>query len=324
MIEERPLEALGQVLKRQREEQGRSLRDIADKTRIPISVLEALETGDPTDLPAPVFVKGFLRSYAIEVGLKPVDVLQEYKLFNPERTENVAVPITARSGGKGGFRFYSTVLVFFIVVAAVAGAYYYLPHEKMTAYVQNLIAGEPVQPDEPESPGIAATETNDPGTTTESPSGPVTVAVTETTTPPTESAPEERSTETAPTETGSTGETPAVTETPPPTSAPAATETVTASVGETTTPPPGGYELKMDFTEEVWVQVRIDGAEDTQHGLYGPGMSRTWKADKGFVVRLGNAGGVNLFFNGSEQGSPGSEGQVVRLVYPPEYNPAQQ
>ena len=40
-------------------------------TRVPLSTLRAIEAGDEENLPAPVFLRGFVRAYAKCVGLDP-------------------------------------------------------------------------------------------------------------------------------------------------------------------------------------------------------------------------------------------------------------
>lgn len=55
-----------------------SLEDIARVTRIPERSLDRLERGDFESLPADVFVRGFLRSYAQCVGLDADDALRRY------------------------------------------------------------------------------------------------------------------------------------------------------------------------------------------------------------------------------------------------------
>lgn len=62
-----------------------SLRDIADRTKISLRYLEAMEADRFDLLPAPLFAKGFLREYARYVGLSPDDVVNHYlSVYSPE------------------------------------------------------------------------------------------------------------------------------------------------------------------------------------------------------------------------------------------------
>ncbi len=69
--------ATGRTLKALREQQGISLSDIAEKTRINISYLEFMESNSYGSLPAPVYVIGYLKQYAKFVALDNV-VIEAY------------------------------------------------------------------------------------------------------------------------------------------------------------------------------------------------------------------------------------------------------
>jgi cytoskeleton protein RodZ len=60
---------LGAYLRQEREDQGLSLEDIQQKTKIGISSLEAIEAGRINGLPHPVYAKGFIKNYAQCLGL---------------------------------------------------------------------------------------------------------------------------------------------------------------------------------------------------------------------------------------------------------------
>jgi cytoskeletal protein RodZ len=62
-------EHFGSCLRRAREERALTLGDIAVSTKVPRSALESLELGRLSSLPAHVFVRGFIRSYAKAVGI---------------------------------------------------------------------------------------------------------------------------------------------------------------------------------------------------------------------------------------------------------------
>ena len=77
--------SFGDWLRRQREMREISLRDIAERTKISLRYLEAMEADRFDLLPAPIFAKGFLREYARYVGLSPDDVVNHYlSVHHPE------------------------------------------------------------------------------------------------------------------------------------------------------------------------------------------------------------------------------------------------
>jgi cytoskeletal protein RodZ len=69
---------VGADLRTAREQRGMSVADLAERTKISPRILRALETGDAAALPAPVFVRGFVRAYAREVGLDPDHIVNGY------------------------------------------------------------------------------------------------------------------------------------------------------------------------------------------------------------------------------------------------------
>ncbi len=70
----------GEVLKKAREEKQLTIDDIVMETRISKQVVEQIESKDSGSLPEPVFLRGFLKSYAEQVDLDPVNIVDMYKV----------------------------------------------------------------------------------------------------------------------------------------------------------------------------------------------------------------------------------------------------
>lgn len=68
----------GELLRRIREESGRTLVQVADTTRITRSHLENVEADRYSALPAPVYLRGILVNLARELGLDPMRVSKSY------------------------------------------------------------------------------------------------------------------------------------------------------------------------------------------------------------------------------------------------------
>lgn len=62
-----------------------SVREIADSTKISTRFLDAIESGDFSSLPAPVFTRGFIREYASYLGLDPEDIVERYMAIVAEQ-----------------------------------------------------------------------------------------------------------------------------------------------------------------------------------------------------------------------------------------------
>jgi cytoskeletal protein RodZ len=74
------MESVGQHLRRCRERRGKSIEDLARETRIPIAALSSLEGDRYGELPAEVFVRGFLRAYARAVSISVDGTIAMYTL----------------------------------------------------------------------------------------------------------------------------------------------------------------------------------------------------------------------------------------------------
>jgi cytoskeletal protein RodZ len=70
---------VGETLQAARERKGVDLYRAERDTKIRLRYLQALEDGDYAELPAPVYTKGFLRNYAIYLGLEPDDILERWR-----------------------------------------------------------------------------------------------------------------------------------------------------------------------------------------------------------------------------------------------------
>jgi DnaJ-class molecular chaperone len=81
-VEEGPFR--GKTLKQVREGMGIDLQTISKEMKINVRILEWIEEEAFEKLPALVYLKGFLRSYAQSLGLDPPKVIEEYIRFKEE------------------------------------------------------------------------------------------------------------------------------------------------------------------------------------------------------------------------------------------------
>jgi helix-turn-helix protein/uncharacterized protein DUF4115 len=83
---------IGAALRDARESRSLSLEAISARTKIRVDQLRALESDAFERLPEPIFVRGFIRAYAREVGLDPVALVSHYRPgpVPSEPTETVA------------------------------------------------------------------------------------------------------------------------------------------------------------------------------------------------------------------------------------------
>lgn len=113
----------GSWLRRQREAREISLRDIAERTKIGIRYLEALEEDRFDILPAPVFTKGFLREYARYVGLSADEVINHYlsahRLEALEQTDPGRAKVRPPSSGRWTVLFFFAAAGLLLLLLAV-------------------------------------------------------------------------------------------------------------------------------------------------------------------------------------------------------------
>lgn len=83
---------LGETLQRTRLARGVTLEEAERITRIPRRYLEALEQEDYGILPAPVYARGFLRSYASFLGLDPKELLPLFPVGHVEEPKLEPLP----------------------------------------------------------------------------------------------------------------------------------------------------------------------------------------------------------------------------------------
>jgi cytoskeleton protein RodZ len=119
----------GAKLRAARERRGVSLREIANATKIAVSVLEALERNDISRLPGGIFGRAFVRSYALEVGLDPETTIQEFIAQFPNDSVTVGHPTSRQvedhQAVESDRRTAATFLRLFLVSVPVAGVVLY-------------------------------------------------------------------------------------------------------------------------------------------------------------------------------------------------------
>ena len=142
---------MGETLRLAREKRGLSLDGLAQRTKIPESSLRAIEANDIDRLPAGIFLRGFLKAYAREVGLDADDAVAHYiAQFKPPEdkveegtatrsTDQRCLRALQRRWVEESVRERSTLGLAAIVVLAMSFAYVTVRQPQPTA--QNDVAG---------------------------------------------------------------------------------------------------------------------------------------------------------------------------------------
>ncbi|QWR76218.1 helix-turn-helix domain-containing protein [Candidatus Magnetomonas plexicatena] len=80
------------------------------------------------------------------------------------------------------------------------------------------------------------------------------------------------------------------------------------------------HTLSLKASDLTWLSVKIDGTETKQMFLK-PMETVEWVAGNNFILKLGNAGGVKIVFDGKEVEGSWQKGSVVTLELPPKPPP---
>lgn len=126
---------MGEKLKKLRSDKRIALNEVSRVTRIRVEYLQCLEDGKYDELPADVYVRGFLKSYGDFLG---VDDQQLVRLFekekgikkNLEKSKNPKkIDTKKKSLNISAFIFTPKKIILFFVAILVLGAFFYLYHE---------------------------------------------------------------------------------------------------------------------------------------------------------------------------------------------------
>ena len=123
-----PAPGLPERLLAARERKGVDLYRAERDTKIRVRYLAALERGDYRELPGNVYTKGFLRNYALYLGLDPDDVLLQWRRERGDPREPQAVITVPRpiATPRKGLTFSPSLVVFALLTVAVLAFAAYL------------------------------------------------------------------------------------------------------------------------------------------------------------------------------------------------------
>jgi cytoskeletal protein RodZ len=282
---ERPVGAFGTQLRKAREGKGLTLARIATVTKISVRALEAVERNDYSRLPGGIFTRSFVRAYATEVGLDPDAAVRAFLAECPG--DEAAVPTGSPESidGPSHERWYHRIpwlrliaLLVGIVALVSAAIYVYVVGPSR---VKTALRGSG-------SPAASAPATLPPPVAGES-------------TPPA---------------------TPRATAPPPAAASPTAAAATIAPPAATTTPAvtpvsaSSALALGLTAVAPCWVSIAVDGRPADAH-LFARGERALVKAEREALVKIGDAGSMQMTVNGQPGRSLGRAGQVVTLRITP-------
>ncbi len=331
-----PLHEIGKQFQEARLHRGVLIEDVAKSLKISSKILRAIEDGDREALPQLVFLRGFVKSYGESLGFSKVD-LEKTLLYleesepksdlTPRALEKSTYMSDAPYVSKKTLRKRAIIIAIFaiIVLAASYFLYTYLftpiekpieittkpaemteQNEESTSLINSVLnslsqvgaeesidEAKEIQVQREEKELEALTEQIASDLAKESTTQEERVSITQATTQVND-VPAfidddelERMKEEA--------------------DAPEYVRVSTFGTGRRT--------LLITATQECWISFELDYREPREVYL-APGQEVFVRFETEANLRVGNAGGVNVTYNGQDLGAPGREGQVRRLTYP--------
>lgn len=87
--EDEKIPTAGEVLLQERQRLGLNEKEVADQLHITMHYVKALESNSYEKLPGAVFAKGYIKSYALLLGLDAEDLLARYDEFNTRQQAKI-------------------------------------------------------------------------------------------------------------------------------------------------------------------------------------------------------------------------------------------
>jgi cytoskeletal protein RodZ len=281
---------LGSKLKRAREDHGIALRDIAARTKIAVTALEAVERNDFSRLPGGIFGRSFVRAYAEELGLDADGIVGEFVAaleeqereaalrgaIRPEITDDDRAFLARQQQAVRLLRWGLAVLAVVIVALVVWRVNVWRARRAAAA-----------------SAAATASATPPPAPMTAPP-------VVSTPVPPTMPGPA------------------AGTASPTSTAAPVATAGTAADVSSVDAAAAAATGIAVEFlvSDDCWIVATSDGQRSISE-LFRAGDGRRLDATRELLFDVGNAGAVEWSINGHKAKPLGRSGQHVRVVITP-------
>jgi cytoskeleton protein RodZ len=288
--------SFGERLRREREQRNISLEQIVAVTKIGRRLLVALEEEQFDLLPGGIFNKAYVRAYAKCIGINEDEAVALYLEAAQEPPPDTKVIAhqhsfhSDRMPDRASFPIVPVLILLVVAAGAVGGWKTYQDHRSERERIAAAGSHDAVPPQNSD-----AVPASTPSPATVTPSGA-----------------EQRAANTAPApSTATTGAA-----TPASTIAAPATTTSTATAGATPLPP-GSFEVTVSPKGPAWVSVKADG-KYVVRGIIKPPDVKTVRATGEVVFYTGNAGALEVSFNGKNIPLAGGSNTEQVLVITPQ------
>jgi cytoskeleton protein RodZ len=288
------LPSFGEKLRREREKRSITLDQISQSTKIGTRMLQALEEDRFSQLPGGIFNKGFVRAYAHHLGLDEDQTVADYLAASgdapPVLPELPREEPAHRVEAGGDVMRRQLPWGVFAAILLLAALVLSILSQREKKHERAAAPSPPVaqQSAEDRTAQPATAPRPAPSSTSDRNSSPI----------------------------KSTGG-PAAEATPA--RAPATNPATVAlkTPAEMAAPPaPGEFVVLIQAREDSWAAITADG-RTVYSGILSAGDQRAIRGRSEVIVKAGNAGGIDLRFNGKKLDLQGESGQVRTITFGP-------
>jgi cytoskeleton protein RodZ len=293
----------GDKLRREREMRGITLGEISESTKISKRWLQALENEEFNLLPGGVFNRGFVRSYARFLGLDEDQAVADYVAASNEQPpaedkfpleiheKEDSPPLNPRRS------FVPVLLAIVALVFVVGGWTWWVKHKPQPA----THASQPPQLSKPQQSSSASASAPGVG----SPSSPSSTSAVQEASPTNTASAQPSTAAASSSEVGDSNK---------PQSPPAELEKKTKSFSGPNENLTKSFIVFIKAKEDSWISIVADGKTQWE-GTLDANAERSIQAARELVVRTGNAGGLDISYNGKPLGALGKEKQVRTFTF---------
>jgi cytoskeleton protein RodZ len=276
--------SFGAQLRREREQRKVTLDDISSATKIGTRFLRAIEDDHFEQLPGGIFNKGFVRAYARYLGLDEEQIVSNFLVASgAESTMRPEQAAEAQAVAAQKLRIsYEEEEPASKIPWGTAAVLLLVTALALAIWAFNSREAERRVSQPRESPKSATpqtTQASSPPTTTVQPAAQETQA----------SGPEQPAVQPA--------------AAPPATTEPAEQQ-----------PPAGNFVVMLKARDDSWISATVDGSPVPGETLVAESQ-KSFTAHRQVVIRAGNSGMLDVYFNGQKLPRQGDEGQVKTLTF---------
>ncbi len=275
------MESLGPRLKREREQRKITLDEISLSTKISTRLLLAIEEEHFDQLPGGIFNKGFVRAYARSVGLDEAQAVADYELASgvnlAPETAPAESPVLAVPDQSGVSEDSDSVAS-------------RIPWGWLAVALLIIASGLAVwgfySRESSAKPGLLPPPPASGNSAAAAPSSIAQIRV------PASPASEGGSL------------------------APPSPDSTAPGLPTDSTPGPGAFLVQIKAQQDSWVTINADGLQIMQDTLYASAEKSVGARDQ-IVIKTGNAGALDISFNGKKLPAQGAPNEVKTLTFNP-------